>query len=109
MDSALNYTHTGLEEGTSVNFFQDYCDINEIRIWPTLVEGRKEGRSWSSLSSCAACTDWDGVRCHATCFGAGSSRGSSKANLFDSNTAQRRYLHVRESGSETSTVTSTSC
>lgn len=42
-------------------------------------------------------------------FDAGSSRSSSKANIFDSNTMQRRYLHVRESESETSALTSTSC
>lgn len=37
MNSPLGYIHVNLEELTLVNFFQDYSDINETEIWPSLV------------------------------------------------------------------------
>jgi len=114
MNSALSYIHVNLEALTPVNFFQDYCDINEIRIWPILAGERKERKSWSSLFSFAVCTGWDGIVRRTTHLRAGSSRGSRKANLFDSDATQTGYAHFRESRSISSmseilTATSSSC
>jgi len=38
----MRHGNVDLEEATPVNFSQDYCTINEIRICPTVLEGRKE-------------------------------------------------------------------
>lgn len=61
MNCALSYTHVNLEELTPVNFFQDYCDINEIKVWPSLVGERKERKSHSSLFVFAVCMGWAGI------------------------------------------------
>lgn len=114
MNSALSYTHVNLEELTPVNLFQDYCNINEIRIWPSLVGETKERKSQSCLFSFAVCMGCDGIVGCIIRFCDDSSRGSRKANLFDSSTTQTRYLRFRDSRSLSSvseilTTASLSC
>lgn len=50
MNSPFGYIHVNLEEMTLINFFQDYCDINEIEIWPSLMGEIKKGESDFSFS-----------------------------------------------------------
>lgn len=61
MNCALSYTHVNLEKLTPVNFFQDYCDMNEIKVWPSMVGERKERKTHSSLFVFALCMGWAGI------------------------------------------------
>lgn len=61
MNSPLGYIRVNLEVLTLVNFFQDYCDINETGIWPSLLGEMKKGKSPSSLSPFQVCMGWAGI------------------------------------------------
>lgn len=96
INSLLGYINVNLEELTLVNFFQDYCDINETKIWPSLVGEIKKEKSWSFLSPFQVFIGWAGISHRKTHFLGSSSRGNRKAYLTLLQHKPDIHSHFRE-------------
>lgn len=111
MNSALCYTHVYLEELTPVNFFQDYCDINEIKIWPSLV-GEKKGEKELEFSFFLCSVhrlEWDHTLHSSFLWGLQQGQQQSPSIWLQCNKKHFRWSGSFSSTSEILTATTSSC